>query len=166
MSDKAYIVLFICTQNSARTIMAEGLLNSVARGRFLAFSAGCRPAGKVSPLALQTLERLRIATEDFSSKGWEQFAAGDALKMGFVFTACDNVAGEVCPVWPGQPMTAHRGVTDSASTPGPPEEKAKAFWNAAVMFKRRINVMLALPLASLDRLASSVRSRASEHAEP
>ena len=145
--------------------MAEGLLNSVARCRFLAFSASSRPAGKVNPLAFQ-LERLRIATEGFSSKGWAQFAAGDALKMDFVFTACDNAAGEVCPVWPGQPVTAHRGVTDTAATPGPPEEKAKAFWNAAVMFKRRINVMLALLLASLDRLASSVRSRASEHAEP
>ena len=153
MSDKVYNVLFICTQNSARSIMAEGLLNSVARGRFVAFSAGSRPAGKVNPLALQTLERLRISTEGFSSKGWEQFATADAPKMDFVFTVCDNAAGEVCPVWPGQPMTAHWGVPDPAATPGSPEEMAKAFWSAAVMLKRRIDLMLALPLASLDRLA-------------
>ena len=153
MSDKVYNVLFICTQNSARSIMAEGELNSVARGQFRAVSAGSRPAGKVYQLALQTLERLRISTEGFSSKGWEQSATADAPKMDFVFTVCDNAAGEVCPVWPGQPMTAHWGVPDPAATPGSPEEMAKAFWSAAVMLKRRIDLMLALPLASLDRLA-------------
>lgn len=153
MSDKVYNVLFICTHNSARSIIAEGLLNSAGRGRFVAYSAGSQPRGEVHPLALATLARLRLPTEGYRSKSWSEFATADAPQMDFVFTVCDNAAGEVCPVWPGQPMTAHWGVPDPSATVGDDEQRAKAFWNVATMLKRRIDLMLALPLASLDRLA-------------
>ena len=153
MSDKTYHVLFICTHNSARSILAEGLLNSLGRGQFKAWSAGSRPAGAVHPLALQTLERLRIPTEGFRSKDWAEFGRAGAPAMDFVFTVCDNGAGEVCPVWPGQPMTAHWGVADPSTVQGTDTEKAQAFRDTATVLKRRIDLMLALPLASLDRLA-------------
>jgi arsenate reductase len=153
MSEKTYNVLFICTQNSARSIMAEGLLNSMGRGGFVAYSAGSHPASQVNPLALKTLERLRIPTDGFRSKDWGEFAKPGAPSMDFVFTVCDNAAGELCPVWPGQPMTAHWGVPDPAAFQGTDEEKARAFWDSAVILKRRLELMLALPLASLDRLA-------------
>lgn len=153
MSDKVYNVLFICTHNSARSIMAEGLLNSAGRGSFVAYSAGSQPRGVVHPLALATLARLRLPTEGYRSKSWSEFAAADAPQMDFVFTVCDNAAGEVCPVWPGQPMTAHWGVPDPSAAVGDDEQRAKAFWDVATMLKRRIDLMLALPLASLDRLA-------------
>jgi arsenate reductase len=153
MTDKVYNVLFICTHNSARSIIAEGLLNSLSRGRFAAYSAGSQPGGSVNPYALKTLERMRIPTDGFRSKDWAEFARPGAPAMDFVFTVCDNAAGEVCPVWPGQPMTAHWGVPDPSSFQGGDEEKAKVFWDAAVTLKRRIELMLALPLASLDRLA-------------
>jgi arsenate reductase len=153
MSEKVYNVLFICTHNSARSIMAEGLLNSIGRGKFVAYSAGSHPAGQVNPYALKTLARLRIPTDGYRSKDWDEFARTGAPVMDFVFTVCDNAAGEVCPVWPGQPMTAHWGVPDPAALQGTDEEKAKAFWDSAVTLKRRIELMLALPLNSLDRLA-------------
>ena len=153
MSDKIHHVLFICTHNSARSILAEGLLNSLGRGLFKAWSAGSQPTGAVHPLALQTLQRLRIPTEDLRSKDWAEFARAGAPAMGFVFTVCDNAAGEVCPVWPGQPVTAHWGVADPSTVQGTDTEKAQAFWDTAVVLKRRIELMLALPLASLDRLA-------------
>jgi arsenate reductase len=153
MSDKVYNVLFICTHNSARSIMAEGLLNSAGRGGFVAYSAGSQPRGEVHPLALATLAKLRLPTEGYRSKSWGEFATSDAPQMDFVFTVCDNAAGEVCPVWPGQPMTAHWGVPDPSAAGGDDEQRAKAFWNVATMLKRRIDLMLALPLASLDRLA-------------
>jgi arsenate reductase len=153
MSDKVYNVLFICTHNSARSVMAEGLLNSMARGAFKAYSAGSQPAGAVNPFALKTLARLRIPTEGYRSKDWSEFAAPGAPQMDFVFTVCDNAAGEVCPVWPGQPMTAHWGVADPSAFEGSEEEKAQVFWDAAVVLKRRIELMLALPIGSLDRLA-------------
>lgn len=153
MNDKTYNVLFICTRNSARSIMAEGLLNSVGRGRFLAHSAGSQPSGQVHPCALKTLERMRIPTDSFRSKDWSEFGRPDSPPMDFVFTVCDNAAGEVCPVWPGQPMTAHWGVADPSTFRGSDEARAKVFWDTAVMLKRRIDLMLALPLASLDRLA-------------
>lgn len=153
MSDKVYNVLFICTHNSARSIMAEGLLNSAGRGNFVAYSAGSQPRGEVHPLALATLAKLRLPTGGYRSKSWSEFAVADAPQMDFVFTVCDNAAGEVCPVWPGQPMTAHWGVPDPSATLGDDEQRAKAFWNVATMLKRRIDLMLALPLASLDRLA-------------
>jgi arsenate reductase len=153
MNDKVYNVLFICTQNSARSILAEGLLNSAGRGGFVAYSAGSRPRGEVHPLALATLARLRLPTDGYRSKSWSEFAAADAPQMDFVFTVCDNAAGEECPVWLGQPMTAHWGVPDPSAVQGSADERAQAFWNAATMLKRRIDLMLALPLASLDRLA-------------
>lgn len=153
MSDKVYNVLFICTHNSARSVMAEGLLNSLGRGGFKAYSAGSQPAGAVHPFALKTLERLHIPTEGYRSKDWSEFAAPGAPQMDFVFTVCDNAAGEVCPVWPGQPMTAHWGVADPSAFEGNDEEKARVFWDTAVILKRRIELMLALPLGSLNRLA-------------
>lgn len=153
MNDKVYNVLFICTHNSARSIMAEGLLNSAGRGGFVAYSAGSQPRGEVHPLALATLSRLHLPTDGYRSKSWGEFATADAPQMDFVFTVCDNAAGEVCPVWPGQPMTAHWGVPDPSAITGDEEQRAKAFWNVATMLKRRIDLMLALPLASLDRLA-------------
>lgn len=153
MSDKVYNVLFVCTHNSARSIMAEGLLNHFGGGRFRAFSAGSHPGGAVNPFALQTLAKLRIPTDGFRSKDWAEFAQPDAPTLDFVFTVCDKAAGEVCPVWPGQPMTAHWGVADPAAVEGTDEQKMKVFGDAAVVLKRRIELMVSLPLASLDRLS-------------
>ena len=153
MSDKVFNVLFVCTHNSARSIMAEGMLNNLGRGHFQAWSAGSQPSGAVSPFALRTLERVRISTEGFRSKDWSEFARPGAPALDFVFTVCDKAAGEVCPVWPGQPMTAHWGVPDPSAYQGPDDEKAKVFWDAAVILKRRIELMLALPLASLDKMS-------------
>lgn len=144
-------VLFICTGNSARSILAEGLLNSLGRGRFKAYSAGSHPKGEVHPLALRTLTAWRIPTDGFRSKSWDEFAAPDAPPLDFVFTVCDNAAGEVCPFWPGQPVTAHWGVPDPAAVEGTDEQKAKAFVDAGVTLKRRIELMLALPMARLDQ---------------
>ncbi|MFY7856485.1 MAG: arsenate reductase ArsC [Rubrivivax sp.] len=153
MTPKVYNVLFICTGNSARSILAEGLLNAAGRGGFRAFSAGSQPRGEVHPLALATLSRLHLPSDGYRSKSWSEFGTPDAPFMDFVFTVCDNAAGEVCPVWPGQPMTAHWGVPDPATAAGDDEQKAQAFWDVAMTLKRRIELMLALPLASLDRLA-------------
>ncbi len=153
MTDKVYNVLFICTHNSARSILAEGLLNSMGRGSFVAYSAGSQPAGQVNPYALKTLARLNIPTDGFRSKDWSEFAQAGAPVLDFVFTVCDKAAGEVCPVWPGQPMTAHWGVADPSAFEGSEEEKAKLFWDTAIILKRRLELMLALPLASLDRMA-------------
>ena len=153
MSDKVYNTLFVCTHNSARSIIAEGLLNSMGRGHFQAFSAGSQPGGTVNPFALNTLQQLRIPTDGYRSKDWDEFARPGAPQLDFVFTVCDKAAGEVCPVWPGQPMTAHWGVPDPAAFRGSDEEKAKVFWDTAVILKRRIELMLALPLASLDKMA-------------
>jgi arsenate reductase len=153
MSDKVYNVLFLCTHNSARSIMAEGILNSIGGGRFRAFSAGSHPSGQVQPLALQALRGLRVPVDGFRSKDWAEFAAPGAPVMDFVFTVCDRAAGEVCPLWPGQPMTAHWGVPDPAEVRGSDEQRAQAYWDAATTLRRRIELMLALPIASLDRLA-------------
>ena len=153
MSDKVYNVLFVCTHNSARSILAEGLLNSLGRGRFIAHSAGSHPGGSVNPFALKTLTRLHISSDGYRSKDWAEFARPGAPELDFVFTVCDNAAGEVCPVWPGQPMTAHWGVPDPAAFVGTDEQKTKVFWDTAVILKRRIELMLALPLQSLDKLA-------------
>jgi arsenate reductase (thioredoxin) len=151
MTDKTYNALFICTGNTARSILAEGLMNHLASGRFKAYSAGSQPKGVVNPFALQTLATWRIPTDGFRSKSWEEFAVPGAPPLDFVFTVCDNAAGEMCPIWPGQPMTAHWGVPDPAAVEGTDEEKAKAFLDAAVTLKRRIELMLALPLSSLDK---------------
>jgi arsenate reductase len=145
MTDKTCHVLFICTHNSARSIMAEALLNRYGAPRFKAWSAGSHPAGAVQPQALQTLADLHVPVQDPRSKDWSEFAQPDAPTMDFVFTVCDNAAGEVCPVWPGQPMTAHWGVAD----PKLPRD----YRDAALTLKRRIELMLALPMASLERLA-------------
>jgi protein-tyrosine-phosphatase len=153
MAGKTYNALFICTGNSARSVIAESLLNSMAGARFRAFSAGSHPKGEVHPLAIQELQRLRIPTDGLRSKGWEEFARPGAPEMDFVFTVCDQAAGEVCPVWPGQPLTAHWGMPDPTAVEGTEEQKLKAFREVAVMMKRRLDIMLALPLERLDRLA-------------
>ncbi len=150
---KSYNVLFICTGNSARSILAEGLLNAMGKGRFKAFSAGSHPKGAVHPLALQELQSLHIPTDGFRSKAWDEFAAPGAPEMDFVFTVCDQAAGEVCPVWPGQPMTAHWGMPDPAAVEGSDDAKRQAFKSAAVTMKRRLELMMALPMDKLNALA-------------
>jgi arsenate reductase (thioredoxin) len=153
MTDATFNVLFVCTGNSARSIMAEGLMNSLAGARFKAFSAGSRPAGEVNPLALRTLRSLHMSDAGFRSKSWDEFAAPGTPIMDFVFTVCDSAAGEVCPVWPGQPMTAHWGVPDPAAVRGSEEVRHQAFLDVAVTLKRRIELLLALPLPKLEPLA-------------
>jgi len=153
MQDKLYKVLFLCTGNSARSILAEGLMNHLGAGRFEAFSAGSHPGGMVNPLALHTLQHLHIPTLGFRSKSWDEFAQEGAADLDFVFTVCDKAAGEVCPLWPGQPMTAHWGVEDPSAVEGSDEVKRRAFMDAAVILKRRIELMLALPLSTLGKLS-------------
>jgi arsenate reductase (thioredoxin) len=148
-----YNVLFLCTGNSARSIMAEGILNGKRNPHFTAYSAGSFPSGKVRPEALRQLEMAALPTEGARSKSWDEFAKPDAPQMNFVFTVCDNAAKEVCPIWPGQPMTAHWGIADPAAVSGTPEEVERAFRDAFVTLGRRINLFLSLPLASLDILA-------------
>ena len=148
-----YNVLFLCTGNSARSIMAEAILNYKGRPNFTAYSAGSHPSGAVRPEALRELELARVPATGLRSKGWEEFSGPDAPKLDFVFTVCDNAAKEVCPVWPGQPMTAHWGVPDPAAVRGTAEEVQRAFRDAFFMLERRIGLFLSLPLASLDGLA-------------
>lgn len=149
-----YHVLFICTGNSARSIIAEGLLNELGKTRgFKAYSAGSHPNGVVHPLALKTLAQFQIPTDCFRSKPWDEFAQGGAPVMDFVFTVCDQAAGEACPVWPGQPMTAHWGMPDPAAVQGSDAVKEKAFLDTFTTMKRRIELMLSLPLASLSAMA-------------
>ena len=153
MTNKIFNVLFICTRNSARSIMAEGILNGLGQGRFKAHSAGSHPGGTVHPVALQTLAAMNLPTEGYCSKAWAEFARPGAPELDFVFTVCDQAAGEACPVWPGQPMTAHWGVADPAAFDGDAESTAKVFRDAALVLRRRIELMLSLPMASLDRLS-------------
>ena len=153
MAERVFNVLFLCTGNSARSILAEGLLNSVGRGRFRAFSAGSHPTGKVNPFAIEVLEGQRLPISDLRSKSWDEFAEPGAPQMDFVFTVCDNAAGEVCPVWPGQPISAHWGIEDPAAVAGSAEDKRKAFAGALKLLHRRISLFTSLPLANLDRLA-------------
>lgn len=153
MTDKTYNVLFICTGNSARSILAEGLLKTLGAGRFRAYSAGSFPRGEVHPLALATLRGLHLPAEGYRSKSWDEFARPDAPPLDFVITVCDNAAGEVCPVWPGQPISAHWGVEDPAAATGTPEQVRRKFKDAALVLKRRIELFLALPVDSIDRLA-------------
>jgi arsenate reductase len=150
---KHYNVLFLCTGNSARSIMAEAILNRKGKPNFTAYSAGSHPTGRVRPEALRQLEIAKLPTEGLRSKDWSEFALPDAPKMDFVFTVCDNAANEACPVWPGQPITAHWGVADPAHVVGSPEQIEKAFRDAFMTLDRRINLLLCLPLASLDQLA-------------
>lgn len=153
MADKTYNVLFICTGNSARSILAEGLLNHLGGGRFKAFSAGSHPAGAVNPFALRALQQFDVATDGFRSKSWDEFSQDGAPELDFVFTVCDKAAGEMCPVWPGQPMTAHWGVADPAAVEGSDERKQQAIRDAAITLKRRIELFLSLPIPKLDTVA-------------
>ena len=148
-----YNVLFLCTGNSARSIMAEAILNRKGKPHFTAYSAGSQPAGKVRPEALKQIQAAKLPVDNLRSKNWNEFAAPGAPRMDFVFTVCDNAAKEVCPVWPGQPMTAHWGVPDPAAMEGTPEEIERAFRDAFMTLDRRISLFLCLPLSSLDKLA-------------
>lgn len=153
MPDRIYNVLFLCTGNSARSIIAEAILNHDGAGRFRAFSAGSRPAGQVNPLALEVLAEEGFSTEGLRSKSWDEFAAPGAPEMDFVFTVCDNAAGEACPVWPGHPMTAHWGIEDPARAVGTHFQQKAAFITASRYLKNRITAFLSLPLATIDRMA-------------
>ena len=159
MSDALYNVLFLCTGNTARSIMAEGILRKDGAGRFRSFSAGSQPKGVVNPLALMTLEAFDYPAADFRSKSWEEFAASDAPVMDFVFTVCDSAAGEACPVWPGQPMTAHWGIADPAAVEGNDIEKQAAFSQAFRYLRNRMSAFVNLPHASIDRLSLSSKLR-------
>jgi len=153
MTDHPFNVLFLCTGNSARSIMAEAILNRVGGGKFRAFSAGSRPKGEVHPEAAKLLQSLGFDTAPFRSKSWNEFAKPGTPSLDFVFTVCDNAAGETCPLWPGQPMTAHWGIPDPAAATGLPAEIALAFKDAYRMLARRIEVFVALPIRSLDQLS-------------
>ena len=146
-------VLFLCTGNSARSILAEAYLNLAGKGRFHAFSAGSKPGGQVNPFALELLQKNRIPTSGMRSKSWDEFAGPNAPKMDFVITVCDSAAAEPCPFWPGQPATAHWGVPDPAAAEGPDDAKRKAFLAAYATLSNRINLLLSLPVERLDRLA-------------
>jgi len=148
-----YNVLFLCTGNSARSIMAEAILNFKGRPTFTAYSAGSHPTGCVRPEALRQLELANLPTAGLRSKSWDEFAKPGTSEMNFVFTVCDNAAKEVCPVWPGQPMTAHWGIPDPAAVAGTPDEIERAYRDAFFMLERRIGLLLSLPIASLGRLA-------------
>jgi arsenate reductase len=148
-----YNALFLCTGNSARSIMAEAILNFRGRPAFTAYSAGSHPSGTVRPEALRELERAHLPTAGLRSKSWDEFAKPGAPQMDFVFTVCDNAAKEVCPIWPGQPITAHWGIPDPAAVAGTPDEIERAYREAFFMLDRRIGLLLSLPLASLDKLA-------------
>jgi arsenate reductase len=156
---RSYNVLFLCTGNSARSILAESLLNCLGKGRFRGFSAGSFPKGQVHPLALDLLKRMDLPSEGLRSKSWDEFAAPDAPPIDFIFTVCDNAAGEVCPIWPGKPMTAHWGIADPAAAEGSAADKAFAFRKALKELETRIKLFLALPFASLDTLTLSEKLR-------
>ena len=157
MADRPYNVLFLCTGNSARSILAESVLNHRGGGRFRAWSAGSHPAGRVNPHAIALLRQLGLPTDDLRSKSWDEFAAPSAPPLDFVFTVCDNAAGEVCPVWPGQPVTAHWGLPDPAAVEGSDDDKTKAFRDTYVALERRISLFTSLPIAGLDQLTLSRR---------
>ncbi|MEI2386682.1 arsenate reductase ArsC [Breoghania sp. JC706] len=153
MPDPVYNVLFLCTGNSARSLIAETILNAEGKGRFRAFSAGSHPKGRPHPFAIDLLEKLGHDTSGLRSKSWDEFAGPGAPKMDFVFTVCDQAAAEACPIWPGQPMTAHWGVPDPAAATGTESERRLAFSEAYRMLSTRISLLLNLPIASIDRLA-------------
>jgi arsenate reductase len=160
MADKVFNVLFLCTGNSARSILAESLLNTLGRGKFRGFSAGSFPKGQVHPMAIELLERMNLPTTGLRSKSWDEFAMAGAPPLDFIVTVCDNAAGEVCPVWPGKPMTAHWGIADPAAVEGTDAEKAFAFRSALKELESRITRLLNLPIASLDgmKLQESLRA--------
>lgn len=153
MTDRTFNVLFLCTGNSARSILAEAQLNALGRGRFRAWSAGSHPAGKINPYSLEFLKTIGLPTDGLRSKSWDEFAAPGAPVMDYVLTVCDDAAGEQCPYWPGQPVSAHWGVPDPAAVEGSDEEKRQAFKAAAATLRRRIELLVALPTSSLDHLS-------------
>jgi arsenate reductase len=157
MQHKTFNVLFLCTGNTARSILAEALLDAMAGTRFNAFSAGSHPKGTVNPYAMDLLQKNRLPTEGLRSKSWEELAQPGAPQLDFVFTVCDNAAGELCPVWPGQPMTAHWGIDDPAAVEGSDEQKRKAFFKAYTELSRRLSIFVSLPMDKLDRLALKKR---------
>jgi arsenate reductase (thioredoxin) len=152
VADRPYNVLFLCTGNSARSILAEALVNQLGRGKFHGFSAGSHPKGSVHPIALELLRELKLPTEALRSKSWDEFATPDAPEMNFVFTVCDDAAGEVCPYWHGQPVTAHWGLPDPAAVEGTEEQKRAVFRNTLQALEDRIRLFMSLPLATLDRI--------------
>jgi len=160
VTDRLYNVLFLCTGNSARSILAESILQKDGAGRFNAFSAGSQPKGAVNPFALKVLKAMDYPSEGFRSKPWDEFAVPGAPVMDFVFTVCDSAAGEACPVWPGQPMTAHWGIEDPAAVEGSDIEKERAFSTAARYMRSRIGAFVNLPIGSIDRLALGTKLRA------
>jgi arsenate reductase (thioredoxin) len=158
-TDRVYNVLFLCTGNSARSILAESLLNTLGRGKFRAFSAGSFPKGHVHPMAVELLQRINLPTENLRSKSWDEFAAPGAPPIDLIFTVCDNAAGEVCPIWPGRPMTAHWGIADPAAVEGTDAEKAFAFRKALRELETRIKLLTSLPIDSLDRMTLQAKLR-------
>ena len=159
MTNSPYNVLFLCTGNSARSIMAEGILRKEGRGRFAAFSAGSQPKGAVNPLAIKVLESFGYPIDGYRSKPWDEFAAPGAPEMDFVFTVCDSAAGEACPIWPGQPMTAHWGIEDPAAVEGTPVQKEAAFVTAFKYLRNRVTVFAALPLRGISAMALQAKLR-------
>lgn len=157
MTERVYNVLFLCTGNSARSILAEALLTHRGQGRFKVFSAGSHPKGEVNPFAIQTLREMGVPTEGYRSKSWDEFAAPGAPQLDFVFTVCDSAAGETCPIWPGQPMTAHWGIEDPAAVEGGDVEKLRAFSTAFRYLRNRIDQFCAIPMHRLDKLALSAK---------
>ena len=156
-ADRPYNVLFLCTGNSARSVLGEAILNKAGKGKFVAYSAGSDPKGAVNPHALALLKRLGFATDNLRSKSWSEFSGPDAPELDFVFTVCDNAANEVCPVWPGQPMTAHWGIPDPAAVEGSEAQIALAFREAMLTLQRRIELFASLPVAALDRMSLQKR---------
>jgi arsenate reductase len=163
---RTYNVLFLCTGNSARSILAESLLNTLGKGTFCAFSAGSFPKGQVHPLALELLKRMSLPAEGFRSKSWDEFASPGAPPIDFIFTVCDNAAGEVCPIWPGNPMTAHWGIADPAAAEGTDPEKAFAFRKALKELETRIKLFTSLPIDSLDGMTLQAKLRAIGKSNP
>lgn len=160
MSEKIFNVLILCTGNSARSIMAEVMLNHLGKGKIKAYSAGSHPGGRVNPFAIETMQKMGLPTEGLRSKSWDEFAAPGAPPLDFVFTVCDNAAGEMCPIWPGQPISAHWGIEDPAAVEGSHEKKREAFSKAAMLLRRRIELFVSLPLAKLD--AASLQTKVKE----
>lgn len=158
-ADRVYNVLFLCTGNSARSVLGEAVLNHVGSGRFRAFSAGSTPKGQIHPMTLEILGEAGISTEGLRSKSWDEFAGPEAPKMDFVFTVCDNAAGETCPIWPGHPMTAHWGIEDPAAVAGPEFKQRQAFEDALRFMRNRVAAFVNLPLESIDRMALGSKLR-------
>ncbi|WP_421762341.1 arsenate reductase ArsC [Devosia sp.] len=158
-AERVYNVLFLCTGNSARSILGEALLNQLGQGRFHGFSAGSSPKGQIHPMTLETLKKAGIATDGYRSKSWEEFAGPEAPVMDFVFTVCDNAAGETCPIWPGHPMTAHWGIEDPAAITTPGFKQEAAFEDALKYMRNRVVAFINLPIASIDRMALGTKLR-------